>query len=54
LNNLGDALGELQNLPEDAKNSINTWMIEAQITYKTKAVLDKISAKITEMREIND
>ena len=54
LNNLGDALRELQYLPEDAKNSINTWMIEAQITYKTKAVLDKIFAKITEMREIND
>jgi len=54
LNNLGDALRELQNLPEDAKNSINTWMIEAQITYKTKAVLDKIFTKITEMREIND
>jgi len=29
-------------------------MIEAQITYKTKAELDKIFVKITEMRETND
>ena len=54
LNNLGDALKELQNLPENAKKSINNWISEAQITYKTKTELDKIFAKITEMRETND
>tara|TARA_B110000238_G_scaffold195297_1_gene234303 strand:+ start:132 stop:1313 length:1182 start_codon:yes stop_codon:yes gene_type:complete len=54
LNNLGDALKELKSLSEDAKKSIHNWMIEAQITYKTKAELDKIFVKITEMRETND
>ena len=54
LNNLGDALKELKSLSEDAKKSIHNWMIEAQITYKTKAELDKIFVRITEMRETND
>ena len=54
LNNLGDALKELKSLPEDAKKFIHNWMIEAQITYKTKAELDKIFVRITEMRETND
>ena len=54
LNNLGDAIKELKSLPEDAKKSMYNWMIEAQITYKTKVELDKIFVKITEMRETND
>ena len=44
----------MQNLPENSKDSMNNWIMEAQIHNRTTKELEKLFKKISELRDSND
>ena len=54
LHKLEKALEEMQNLPENSKDSMKNWIMEAQIHNRTTKELEKLFKKISELRDSND
>ena len=54
LHKLEKALEEMQNLPENSKDSMKNWIMEAKIHNRTTKELEKLFKKISELRDSND